>query len=68
MSPERLPVCLRCGEPMEEGFTCDTAGGQSVWIAGLPGKGLKLKKPIPLLVTTLRCPKCGYLESYAPPA
>jgi hypothetical protein len=50
---------------MTVGFTVDTAGGQSSWIAGLPWEGLKTKKPKPLVVATFRCPKCGYLESYA---
>ena len=68
MSPEKMPACLRCGESMNEGFMCDTAGGQGCWIPGAPWKGFKLKKPKPLLVSTFRCPRCGYLESYAPPA
>jgi hypothetical protein len=29
--------------------------------------GLKMKKDEIVPVTTLRCPRCGYLESYAIP-
>ena len=65
----KMPACLRCGEAMKEGFTFDSAGVPNAWMAGIPQKGLKhTKGPKPLYVTTLRCPKCGYLESYAPPA
>jgi hypothetical protein len=54
---------------MSEGFTFDTTGGQIGWMPGEPRKGMKFTKgPQPLLVMTFRCPKCGYLESYAPPA
>ena len=39
------------------------------WVAGVPEKsiwvGLKLRKRHQLEVSTYRCRRCGYLESYA---
>jgi predicted nucleic-acid-binding Zn-ribbon protein len=72
MSQENAPVCPKCGEIMEEGFILDNAHGtrlQSEWIEGPPEPsrwtGLKLKGRDHLPVTTYRCLRCGYLESYA---
>ena len=66
--------CIRCQTQMEPGFVPDNthAGFQTQnWY---PGKaepsfwmGLKLKKDSLVPITTLRCPKCGHLESYAVP-
>ena len=61
---------------MEAGFVLDhqahAYGTQSAWIEGAPERafwtGVKLKGRQRLPVTTYRCPKCGFLESYAPPA
>jgi hypothetical protein len=60
---------------MEEGFILDNSHAarlQSEWVQGLPEEswfgGVKLKGRLHLPVTTFRCPNCGYLESYAPPA
>ena len=45
--------------------------GVSQWVAGEPetswwmGGGLKLRGKEQLPVTTYRCRRCGYLESYA---
>jgi hypothetical protein len=62
--------CLRCHVPMERGFIADRAVGRWVqehWSPGdptvylwtlLPGKGT-------LPVITMRCTRCGLLESYA---
>jgi hypothetical protein len=67
MSPENTPACLRCGESMKEGAIFDSAGGQCGWMSGLPRKGLTFSKGLkPLPVTSFRCPKCGYLEFFAP--
>jgi hypothetical protein len=64
--------CLRCHAQMEIGYVADgTHAGyaQQQWSPGLPEKsfwtGLKMEVVVP--VTTLRCPNCGYLESYAIP-
>ena len=64
--------CLRCSAEMEAGFIMDTMmGGAMVarWVAGPPdlkwGGAVKFKGKEMRLVETYRCPKCGYLESYA---
>jgi len=64
--------CIRCKTPMEDGFVADVADWgyrQQVWHPGEPklswATGLKMKKELCANVLTLRCPKCGYLESYA---
>ncbi len=64
--------CLRCHAQMEPGFIADvTHGGyaQENWSQGEPQssfwRGLKVDRSHSIPVTTLRCPKCGYLESYA---
>lgn len=58
---------------METGFLLDhTHGGttQSSWIDGHPKRsfwvGLDLKGRRRLRVTTYRCTRCGFLESFAP--
>ena len=59
---------------MEPGFIAGTAygGHQEKWCPGLPEvsffAGLKTEKGKMLPVTTMRCPHCGALESYARPA
>jgi hypothetical protein len=57
---------------MEEGFVLDRTHGanlQSSWIEGPPETsfwtGLKMKGREQIPVTTFRCSKCGYLESFA---
>ena len=64
---------MKCGAKMEEGFILDNAHGgrlQSEWVEGEPERsvwtGIKLKGREHLPVTTFRCSRCGYLESYAP--
>ena len=66
------PTCPKCSAQMNEGFILDdTYGGkvQSEWAGGTPRRsiwtGLKVAKEDRHAVTTYRCPKCGYLESYA---
>lgn len=66
--------CLRCRTPMEAGVIADaTYGGtvQEQWAPGAPQvsiwTGLKVNKRERVPVTTMRCPKCGALESYARP-
>jgi rubredoxin len=65
--------CPKCGGAMTDGFIVDkTYGGADVprWVEGEPKKsiwvGLKLGGTKPIEVTTWRCRRCGYLESYAP--
>lgn len=72
MSIEGL-VCLRCGGPMEQGFVADKAHYSvpevQKWVEGAPERsfwtGLKMKGREVLPVVTLRCDRCGCLESYA---
>lgn len=66
--------CMRCHAQMESGWVADnTQAGltQQNWSSGEPQPsfwtGLKGEKDQAVPVTTLRCPKCGYLESYAIP-
>ena len=65
--------CLRCHVPMELGFIADRSYGEWVqekWTPGQPQVrwwGLDPRKgAIP--VTTMRCARCGALQSYARPA
>ena len=64
--------CPKCSGPMEEGFVLDNTYGayvQSTWVEGPPVRsfwvGLRLKGREQVPVRTMRCEKCGYLESYA---
>jgi hypothetical protein len=62
---DREPTCAKCGKAMEAGFVLDYQGHgpePSFWT------GVKFKGHQRLPVTTYRCPGCGFLESYAPPA
>jgi hypothetical protein len=66
--------CIRCHAQMEVGYVPDLREGgfsQQVWCPGEPRKsfwtGLKIGADKLVSVKTLRCPKCGYLESYALP-
>ena len=68
----RPPECPKCRHDMEPGFVLDITHGamaQSSWVEGAPERsiwtGLKLKGHERVPVTTFRCPRCGYLESYA---
>ena len=64
--------CMRCHALMESGFVVDgrdSGFAQQTWSPGEPQPsfwtGVKLETTSLIPVTTLRCPKCGYLESYA---
>jgi hypothetical protein len=64
--------CPRCSGSMETGFTIDVGYGTKAvpkWAPGEPNKsiwtGLKVKPAEQREVTTFRCRRCGYLESYA---
>ena len=57
---------------MESGYTIDIGYGTKAlpkWVSGEPQKsiwtGLKLGGKDQLEVTTYRCRRCGYIESYA---
>jgi hypothetical protein len=64
--------CPKCGARMEAGYILDVAHGanlQSQWVEGPPDRsrwtGLKLKGRRKLPVTSYRCSRCGFLESWA---
>jgi hypothetical protein len=66
------PKCVRCGTEMSAGFIMDSTHGAvlaSRWVAGTPEPsfwtGTKIEGKEKRKVVTYRCPKCGYLESYA---
>jgi hypothetical protein len=68
----RSLTCPRCSGGMEPGYLVDEGYGTRAvpkWIAGEPQKsmwtGLKLRGRDRLEVSTYRCRRCGYLESYA---
>jgi predicted nucleic-acid-binding Zn-ribbon protein len=64
--------CPKCQHELEEGFIADAASGgvfTSKWVEGAPEKslwsGIKTKGKRKVVIVTLRCVNCGYLESYA---
>ena len=64
--------CPKCDGRMAEGFLVDNGYGTahiSTWQAGEPQRsllfGVKQKKADQKPVSTFRCERCGYLESYA---
>ncbi len=66
-------ACLRCQTTMEMGFIVDHAHGnarqEQEWIEGDVVKsfwvGIEIKGREKRNVRSYRCPRCGYLESYA---
>lgn len=72
---ERLE-CPRCRGRMHAGFLMDRADynvpAVTRWVEGTPEKsfwtGLKTNDRAVLAVTSYRCERCGYLESYANPS
>jgi predicted nucleic-acid-binding Zn-ribbon protein len=64
--------CPKCRSRMDEGFIKDDTYGAvhaSKWVEGPPEKsfwtGTKTRGKKLVQVTTFRCTKCGFLESYA---
>jgi predicted nucleic-acid-binding Zn-ribbon protein len=64
--------CPKCRSKMDEGFIQDETYGSvhaSKWVEGAPEKsfwtGLKTSGKKQVQVSTFRCARCGYLESYA---
>jgi len=64
--------CPKCAGTMTDGYIADQGYGTHTvpkWREGEPVKsmwvGLKLGGTTPLEITTWRCRRCGYLESYA---
>jgi DNA-directed RNA polymerase subunit RPC12/RpoP len=68
----RSLTCPRCGGAMEPGYIVDEGYGTRTvakWIGGEPERsmwtGLKVRGKDKLDVTSYRCQRCGFLESYA---
>jgi hypothetical protein len=67
------PKCSKCQTEMEVGYVMDrghnNARKPATWIEGEPERsiwmGTKIAGKEQIQVHTFRCPKCGYLESYA---
>ena len=66
------PPCPKCSGSMTRGFTVDTAYGGSFvsrWVEGDPEIsrlwGLKVRGKKLRPITTFRCDRCGFLESFA---
>jgi DNA-directed RNA polymerase subunit RPC12/RpoP len=64
--------CPRCGATLEAGYVVDESYGTRTvakWIAGEAERsmwtGLKTRGKDKLDITTYRCRRCGFLESYA---
>jgi len=64
--------CPRCAGSMVGGYIVDEGHGTRTvarWIEGNPERsmwtGLKIRGKDKFDVTTYRCGRCGYLESYA---
>ena len=68
-----MKECPRCRGNMSEGFIIDrgdyNAQNLQKWVEGEPVRsfwtGLQTKDRDKFEVSTWRCDKCGYLESYA---
>ena len=66
------PKCPKCSQSMEQGYVADRNFDRSevsTWIAGHPESsfwfGARTGGRDKLAITTYRCAKCGYLESFA---
>ena len=66
-------TCPKCSSQMIDGYVVDQGYGTNTlpkWREGEPRKNvfgsLKLWGTKPIEITTYRCGRCGYLESYAP--
>lgn len=69
--------CPKCTATMQRGFILDPVYGtpplKGEWVTGVNTRWSWISKTIdtsnatPIEIVTLRCPTCGFLESYAPP-
>lgn len=65
-------ICPECHSSMEEGVTLDLESRRTqTWLQGPVEEkrltGIKTRGKELLRVVSYRCPKCGYLKSFAPP-
>ena len=72
---EQARSCAKCSTLMVGGYLLDHKHGavtQSQWVEGAPEisywVGLKTDERPVLPLVSFRCPKCWYVELYAPPA
>jgi hypothetical protein len=72
--PIHPPRCVRCNSAMEAGFVVDNgrdlAQRQATWASGDAQFSFWRQSDVAkdarrMRVTTFRCERCGYLESYA---
>jgi predicted nucleic-acid-binding Zn-ribbon protein len=68
-------VCPKCSGRFEDGFILERGRhdqGQTMWVEGKAERsfwqGVKIRGRLQHAITTHRCTRCGYLESYAPSA
>jgi predicted RNA-binding Zn-ribbon protein involved in translation (DUF1610 family) len=65
-------TCPECNTSMEEGVTLDLESRRTqTWLRGPVEEkwltGIKTRGKDLLRVVSYRCPKCGYLKTFAPP-
>jgi hypothetical protein len=76
MASNTSPRCPKCQKTMERGHIPDKARNQThpaAWAPGAPERqrffgGIKFRSKEQLPLAAFRCPSCGYVELYAPPA
>jgi len=71
--PVPAMTCPKCSVQLQEGFILEQARhgrGATEWVEGKAVKsfwtGVELRGRARLSVATFRCPRCGFLELYAP--
>jgi hypothetical protein len=70
---QRLQTCPECHASMEEGVTLDLSSRRTqTWLRGPVEEsrlsGNKTRGKEVLRIVSYRCPQCGYIKSFAPPA
>ena len=73
MTADFEPSCEKCNVKMEEGILLDLGDSNRMyavsWVRAPVEKsfwaGLRIKSKPRFQVLAYRCPKCGYLQSYA---
>jgi predicted Zn-ribbon and HTH transcriptional regulator len=69
---QKPQTCPECHASMEEGVTLDLSSRQTqMWLRGPVEEtrltGIKTRGKELLRVVSYRCPKCGFVKSFAPP-
>ena len=76
MASNTSPRCPKCQKTMERGHIPDVGRDRVYhpgWSRGEPEKqrffgGIKFRPKEQIPLAAFRCPSCGYVELYAPPA